>query len=208
MAACCSSASDLVLLQLDVTDPHSIEEAVRKVEERTAGCGLNLLINNAALTCNTSLESETAQSMEAAYTTNTIGPLLVCQAFLPLLQRAAWRSFQGGMSCSKAAIVNISSSYGSLSCCADSWEWKQDVSYRCSKAALNMLTKCQSLAYGPFWGILCVAVNPEGVKTHVGAEQDTLSIEASTGGIVQVLSGLSAKDSGTFLDWRGQTVPW
>nr|XP_056718301.1 C-factor-like [Euleptes europaea] len=206
MAARCSNGSRLVVLQLDVTDPHSIEAAAEEVEKYLAGRGLNLLINNAGIACETTLASETAQSMAAVYATNTIGPLQVCQAFLPLLKRAARRSNCLGMSCSKAAVINMSSSYGSISA-VDEWEWHQDVGYRCSKAALNMLTRCQSLGYGPC-GILCVSLHPGGVKTCLGAEKGVLTVDSSARGILEVLSRLSAKDNGTFLDWRGQTVPW
>ncbi|XP_066494019.1 uncharacterized protein [Tiliqua scincoides] len=107
--------------------------------------------------------------MAAMYATNTIGPMQVCQVFLPLLEIAAQQSNLHGMSCSKAAIVNVSSDYGSISH-IDGWKWREDVGYRCSKAALNMLTRCQALAYEAF-GILCVAINPGGAKTHFGAEQ-------------------------------------
>ncbi|XP_061450613.1 C-signal-like [Rhineura floridana] len=171
-----------------------------------AGCGLTLLINNAGIACETTLDSENAQSMAAVYATNTTGPMLVCQAFLPLLKMAAQRSSHNGMSCIKAAVVNMSSSYGSISV-IDGWEWKEDIGYRCSKAALNMLTRCQALGYGP-WGILCIAIHPGGVKTHLGAEQGVLTVAASTRGILQVLSSLSAKDNGAFLNWEGQIVPW
>lgn len=41
------------------------------------------------------------------------GPLIVIQTFLPLLQQAVARDKSQGLSCSKAAIVNISSSMGS-----------------------------------------------------------------------------------------------
>ncbi|XP_062997558.1 estradiol 17-beta-dehydrogenase 2-like [Elgaria multicarinata webbii] len=165
----CSSHSALVLLELDVTDPDSIKEAAKKVKEHVAGQGLNLLINNADVTFETTLDSENAQTMAAVYATNTIGPMQVCQVFLPLLKTAAWRSQRRGMSCSKAAIVNMSSRCGSLSV-VDGWERKQDVGYRCSKAALNMLTRCQARSYS-FWNILCISIHPGGMNTQLGAEQ-------------------------------------
>ncbi|XP_054856639.1 C-factor-like [Eublepharis macularius] len=206
MAARCSKNARLVVLQLDVTDPHSITAAAKEVEEHLAGCGLNLLINNAGIAQETTLDSETAQSMAAVYATNTIGPMQVCQAFLPLLKRAAMKSNCPGMSCGKAAIVNMSSSYGSITA-LDEWQRHQDVSYRCSKAALNMLTRCQSLGYGTT-GVLCVSLHPGGVKTHLGAEKGVLTVDSGTKKILDVLSSLSAKDNGTFVDWRGQRVPW
>ena len=54
------------------------------------------------------------------------------QAFLPLLKKAAQESPGSGMSCSKAAIVNISSIGGSIKEMYI-WETIQAVCYRCSK---------------------------------------------------------------------------
>ncbi|XP_042336630.1 C-factor-like [Sceloporus undulatus] len=201
-----SKGCTLVVLQLDVTDPESIKAAAQKVGEQVGGSGLNLLINNAAIACDTTLETEDAQNMAAVYATNTIGPLLMCQAFMPLLRKGAWTSNQCKMSCKKAAIINISSSYGSLSL-VDSWGWKQDVGYRCSKAALNMLTRCLALRYS-ICGILSVSLHPGGVKTDLGVEQEEVSLASSARGMVEVLSRLSAHDNGTFLDWKGQVIPW
>uniref|UniRef100_A0A803YAV8 C-factor-like n=1 Tax=Meleagris gallopavo TaxID=9103 RepID=A0A803YAV8_MELGA len=88
------------------------------------------------------------------------------QAFLPLLKKAAQGSPGSGMSCSKAAIVNISSTAGSIKE-VYLWESEQCLSYRCSKAAQNMLTRCQSMGYREH-GILCIAFHPGWVQTDMG----------------------------------------
>ncbi|TRZ04974.1 hypothetical protein HGM15179_022133, partial [Zosterops borbonicus] len=93
-------------------------------------------------------------------------PSVSSQAFLPLLKKAAQGSPGSGLSCSKAAIVNMSSIGGSISS-SFGWELMHVTSYRCSKAALNMLSKCQSLAYKEH-GILCVALHPGWVQTDMG----------------------------------------
>ncbi|NXM59182.1 GSFK dehydrogenase, partial [Illadopsis cleaveri] len=85
---------------------------------------------------------------------------------LPLLKKAAQGSPGSGLSCSKAAIVNMSSIGGSITS-PFPWDLIQGTSYRCSKAALNMLSKCQSLAYKEH-GILCVALHPGWVQTDMG----------------------------------------
>ena len=54
------------------------------------------------------------------------------QAFLPLLKKAAQESPGSGMSCSKAAIINMSSTAGSIKE-VFLWESAQCISYRCSK---------------------------------------------------------------------------
>ncbi|XP_065497087.1 C-signal-like isoform X3 [Caloenas nicobarica] len=200
---------NLVITPLDVTDPTSIKAAAARVEEQLGGSGLNLLINNAAIAKMSTLDGETLENMIQVYTTNTAGPLLLGQAFLPLLKKAAQGSPGSELSCSKAAIVNMSSSGGSIEE-VYVWDQGQVVSYRCSKAALNMLTKCQSLGYREH-GVLCIALHPGWVKTDMGAVFLLLplqTVEESVQGMLKVLSSLSEKDTGTFLSWEGKVVPW
>uniref|UniRef100_A0A8C8AAI9 H17B6 dehydrogenase n=1 Tax=Otus sunia TaxID=257818 RepID=A0A8C8AAI9_9STRI len=193
-------------LLADVTDPNSIKEAVGKVREEVGSAGLNLLINNASTTRRSTLTTETAENMTLVYTTNTIGPLQTSQAFLPLLKEAAEAEGQREMSCSRAAIVNISSILGSIEA-AEAWEERQDICYRCSKAALNMLTKCLALEYGGS-GILCVSVDPGCVTPPLGRGMGPVTVEESVRGVLRLLAQLSATSNGTFWDWRGQSLPW
>ncbi|XP_063190148.1 C-signal-like isoform X1 [Chroicocephalus ridibundus] len=204
-----SKHPNLVIVPLEVADPDSIKAAAARVGEQLGGSGLNLLINNAGIAKLSLLDNETLENMTQVYTTNTVGPLLLGQAFLPLLKKAAQGSPGSGLSCSKAAIINMSSNGGSIASPAG-WELMQVVSYRCSKAALNMLTKCQSLGYREH-GVLCVALHPGWVQTDMGTSaghMPPLTVEASVQGMLKVLSCLSEKDTGTFLDWEGKVVPW
>ncbi|XP_051485362.1 C-factor-like isoform X6 [Apus apus] len=204
-----SKHPSLVVVALEVTDPASIKAAAARVGEKLGGSGLNLLINNAGMAKLTSFETETLESMTEIYTTNTIGTLLLCQAFLPLLKKAAQGSPGSALSCSKAAIINMSSAGGSITSPLG-WELMPAVSYRCSKAALNMLTKCQSLGYREH-GVLCLALHPGWVQTDMGSAAGLtppLTVDESVRGMLKVLSSLSEKDTGTFLDWEGKVVPW
>ncbi|KAM6300631.1 C-signal-like [Aegotheles albertisi] len=197
---------NVVVLPLDVTDPNSIRAAVGRVREEVGNAGLNLLINNTGTTRRSTLATETAENMTIVYTTNTIGPLQTSQAFLPLLKEAAEAEGQREMSCSRAAIVNISSILGSIEA-VEAWEERQDVCYRCSKAALNMLTKCLALEYGSS-GILCVSVDPGCVTPPSGQGMGPVTVEESVRGVLRLLARLSATSNGTFWDWRGQSLPW
>ncbi|XP_054253168.1 C-factor-like [Indicator indicator] len=204
-----SKHPNLVILPLDVSNPASIKAAAATVEKHLGGSGLTLLINNAGVAMMSSLDSDTLEDMTKVYTTNTIGPLLMGQAFLPMLKKAAQGSPGSGLSCSKAAIVNMSSIAGSIEEMYV-WEYGQVISYRCSKAALNMLTKCQSLGYQEH-SILCIALHPGWVQTDMGSggsHKPPLTVDASVRGMLKVLSSLSEKDTGTFLDWEGKVVPW
>ncbi|XP_009952515.1 PREDICTED: uncharacterized oxidoreductase C663.09c-like, partial [Leptosomus discolor] len=127
-----SKHPNLVIIPLEVTDPTSIKAAAARVGEQVGGSGLNLLINNAGIAKLNFLDTETLEDMTQIYTTNTVGPLLLGQVFLPLLKKAAQGSSDSALSCSKAAIINMSSCGGSITSPAG-WDLMQVVSYRCSK---------------------------------------------------------------------------
>uniref|UniRef100_A0A8C3GNF0 C-factor n=1 Tax=Cairina moschata TaxID=8855 RepID=A0A8C3GNF0_CAIMO len=193
----------------EVTELASIKAAAASVGERLKDSGLNLLINNAGIGNNSSLDNVTQEDLAQKYATNTIGPLLLSQAFLPLLKKAAQGSPGSGLSCSKAAIINMSSYAGSIQD-VYVWEYGEAISYRCSKAALNMLTKCQSLGYREH-GILCAAFHPGWVITDMGGtieNKTRVTVDVSVRGMLKVMSSLSEKDTGTFVDWEGKVLPW
>ncbi|KAL8194861.1 UNVERIFIED_CONTAM: hypothetical protein K2H54_037256, partial [Gekko kuhli] len=196
---------EVKIIALDVTDPSSIQAAVTKVTDLLKGAGLNLLINNAGMAKSRTMESETAEDMAEVYKNNVIGPMMVTQAFLPLLRKASRESRQKGMSCSKAAIVNVSSEGGSITNIFI-FDLMAVVGYRCSKAALNMLTRCQSLGYAED-EILCIALHPGWVQTDMGGSAAPMPVDASVRAILNTLGRLSEKDNGTFVNWEGAVVP-
>ncbi|XP_054856393.1 C-factor-like [Eublepharis macularius] len=198
---------EVKLIPLDVTDLSSIQAAAAKVAEHLQGTGLNLLINNAAIARPRAMESETPEDMSEVYKNNVIGPMMVSQAFLPLLRKASQESPQKGMSCSKAAIVNMSSDGGSITN-VYLWDIRAPcINYRCSKAALNMLTRCQSLGFADD-KILCIALHPGWVQTNMGTSAAPLTVDASVKAILNTLGHLSEKDNGTFVNWEGTALPW
>uniref|UniRef100_A0A8C9GE84 C-factor n=1 Tax=Pavo cristatus TaxID=9049 RepID=A0A8C9GE84_PAVCR len=201
-----SKHPNLMLVKLDVANPSAIVSAAKIVEGKLNGAGLNLLINNAGIFTPVSLETVDSEEMIQAYKTNAVGPLLMAQAFLPLLKKAAQDSKEKGLSCNKAAIINISTVMGSIERTPESY-FKPVISYRCSKAALNMLTRCQALTYGEA-GILCVALHPGWVKTDMGTQEADLTVDTSVQGLLSVLPILSEKHSGTLLNWEGKAIPW
>ncbi|XP_016156588.1 PREDICTED: C-factor-like [Ficedula albicollis] len=202
-----SKHPNLVLVKLDVENPSAITDAAKVVEGKLDGMGLNLLINNAGVyTPTASLETVDAEDMVRSYKTNAVGPMLMAQAFLPLLKKAAQDSKEKGLSCSKAAIINISTILGSIKKTPDSF-FHPVISYRCSKAALNMLTMCQALTYKEA-GILCVALHPGWVKTDMGTQEADLTVDTSVRGLLSVLPILSEKHSGALLNWEGKAIPW
>ena len=78
---------DVIFYQLDVSDRSNIKDIFTKIENQFGR--LDILINNAAIlydkdqsTMNADLELVTK-----ALTTNLFGPWLLCQAFVPLMEK-------------------------------------------------------------------------------------------------------------------------
>jgi NAD(P)-dependent dehydrogenase (short-subunit alcohol dehydrogenase family) len=127
-------------IQLDITDPRSIDAAVTRIQSETGY--LSLLVNNAAIshagkpgrTMEEILGAQRASiasiaELKTVWETNVFGTLAVTQAFLPLLRKAA-----------AARIVTVSSALGSLTLNANSanpYRSAFDAVYGASKTALN-----------------------------------------------------------------------
>ncbi|KYO36998.1 C-signal [Alligator mississippiensis] len=194
------------LIQLDAVNLATIKAAVQVVESQLNGRGLNLLINNGAINSHDSLQSVAPQQMLSVFSTNVAGPLQVAKEFLPLLKEAAKEANMEGLSCSKAAIINMSSLVGSIELGLGILQAPM-YPYRASKAALNMVTRCLAVELQEV-GVLCTAIHPGWVKTDMGTEKAPLTVECSVQGILKVISSLSQATTGAFLDWEGKTLPW
>ncbi|XP_072443551.1 C-signal-like [Chiloscyllium punctatum] len=194
------SFSNIKVLKLDVDDFGSIQECAAQAEKILENNGLNLLINNAGASYSGALNEITPESMMNSYRTNVVGPMMLTKVLLPTLQKAACLNDEF-----KAAVINMSSVMASLELFND--KSGTAYAYRASKTALNMVTKCLANELKPH-GIISVSLHPGWVQTDMGGEKAPLTKEESVRGILQVVSKLSAKDNGSFLDWKGQHLPW
>ncbi|OWK61690.1 17-beta-hydroxysteroid dehydrogenase type 6 [Lonchura striata] len=100
----------------DTVNLPSIQRAMQAVGYHLKDQGLNLLINNAGISSHATLCSLDSQEMLNVFVTNVVGPLQVVKEFLPLLEQAA-KAGKEGLSCSRAAVINISSKLGSIGLC-------------------------------------------------------------------------------------------
>lgn len=208
-------AGKITIIKLEMSDEGSISTAVQAVNEQIGSGGLNLLINNAAINkpdIPAPLSASGKKDMMDVYETNVVGPFLLTKMFLPLLQRAAEmdspeKDKGDKMSCRRSAIINISTLVSSIEKCPETFPIAQMYPYRTSKAALNMLTRCQAEDFKRH-NILVTAVHPGWVRTEMGGEKAPLTTQDSVLGMLSVMSSLSNKDSGMLLDWQGNTIPW
>ncbi|KAM3919778.1 C-signal-like [Leptodactylus fuscus] len=203
-----SKHANIVILPLDATNIDSVKGAVVEVKKHLNGSGLNLLINNAGVMSRINMDKVDADDMIDTFKTNVVGPMQVSQAFYPLLKKSAEDNAHAPLGCEKAALVNMSSVLGSIEKTSLTFDVeKQVISYRISKAALNMLTRLQAESYKND-GILCTALHPGWVKTDMGTERATLTTDQSTTGIMEVLSSLSETQNGILVSWDGSVIPW
>ncbi|XP_068105935.1 C-signal-like [Hyperolius riggenbachi] len=204
-----SKYSNLTVIKLDVTDEMSIRAAYTDIEARLNGRGLNLLINNAGTNVVHAMDATTAKEMMKVYQTNVVGPMMVTQSFAPLLRKAAQENASKLMSCGKAAVINISSKFGSIDSISEELLPFLGIEYCCSKTALNMLTCCQAETYGRD-GIVAIAITPGCVQTDTGGPRrmPTWVVQENVGRMMEVFDTLTEKHNGMFLDWKGLTVPW
>ncbi len=181
----------LVVLPLEVTDPEAVSAVAAAVAARTDG--LDALINNAGINPpGQSLAEIDTETMLHVLHVNTVAPLMVTKVFLRLLE--------GGVS---PRVVNVSSIMGSLSHTSGGGYY----AYRTSKAALNMVTRIMAGDLRAR-GITVICLHPGWVRTDMGGGGAPLSPEESAQGIVRVISRLSPADSGHFLQWNGEELPW
>ncbi|XP_052809194.1 C-factor-like [Mya arenaria] len=193
------------VVKIDVTDDSIIGGARAYVESTVGADGLNLLINNAAVGVQKRLQEVTREEMRRHYEANAIGPLMVARAFLPLLKQAASLSPAAPMSCSRAAIINISSVLASISENSSGGGY----AYRPSKAALNMLTTNLALELKED-GILATAVHPGWVKTEMGGPNALIDTGESITAMMSLLAKLQGEEgTGKFYNGvRGGLIGW
>lgn len=181
----------LHVLPLDVASQRSRDELLR---ELPLVCdGLDCLINNAGvLPGGERFGQVDAQTLSATLATNTVGPFALTQALAPML--AAGRA---------ARVANVSSTLGSITR-ADAF---RTPSYAISKAALNMATVQLARAMAP-QGVLVVALHPGWVRTEMGGKDAELEPADSVRGLLNVIHALRPEQSGQFVDYLGQPMPW
>ncbi|KAK7167130.1 hypothetical protein R3I94_001511 [Phoxinus phoxinus] len=199
--------SAITVIRLDADDPCSIKESAKKVGSLVGKSGLNLLVNNAAIVANGTILTSRVEDMKNTFNTNVIGPLLIIREYLPILQTAAKASGTPGMSCNKAAVINISTLGGSMTRMPSMYGQFPVLPYCVSKAGFNMLTVLAAEELKPN-EILCMALHPGWVKTELGGEKAPLEPKESVEGMLRVIGSLTEKEHAAFMDYTGETLPW
>lgn len=172
---------------VDVTDERQVQKAHDIISD-TFG-RLDMLINNAGIQINYDGDVEEVEPDEIMenFRVNVVGPFLTAKIFHKLLANGT-----------RPKIINITSQMGSIEQASGN-----AVPYRISKAAVNMLTKNQAVAYAGD-GIITIALHPGWVRTDMGGSGAPLSPQESVSGMLKVIDGLKKADNGRFIGFDGR----
>jgi NAD(P)-dependent dehydrogenase (short-subunit alcohol dehydrogenase family) len=177
-------ARGLRVVQLDVSDPGSVERAAREIDF------LDILVNNAAILYDTWARGTDADldQVHTALETNLFGAWRTTQAFLPQLRASA-----------HGRVVNVSSEGGSLSGMGGGTP-----AYSVSKAALNALTRVLAAELRRD-RILVNAICPGWTDTDMG--QGGRPVEQGAASVVWAAELPDGGPTGGFFR-DGRPLPW
>ena len=203
-------ADNLHWLPMNICDEESIKQAADIIKQQTAH--IDWVINCAGLLHSGAQQPEKAlRQVETAFflenmQVNALASLLIAKHVKPLLAKAERSNDK------PAIFATISARVGSIS---DNQlgGW---YSYRMSKAALNMGMKNLSIEWARSLKDVCVVVmQPGTVNTQLSApfqgnvtDGQLFSPAYSAECLLEVLSKMSAAQSGSFVDWAGESIPW
>ena len=194
----------LHVLPLDVADAKSRASLLHDLPLVLGDDGrIDLLLNNAGVLHSGERFGHVEQAMlDDSLRTNAIGPFLLAQALVPLLCDVA-PGHADDTGSPRTVIANISSQLGSI---ANTTRFGTP-SYAISKAAQNMASVLLARALAER-GIVVLALHPGWVQTEMGGAQAQVTPADAVAGLLRVIDAATPAQSGTFLDWRGEALPW
>ncbi len=193
-----ASNQTVVLHQLDVTSPADIT----RLSERLAKEPLDVLINNAGVLGKRSFDNGAGrdqafgqtdyQDWECIFRTNVMAPMRIAEAFVTQVASSHQRK-----------IIMMSSVLGSMKLNTTGGLY----GYRTSKSAVNAITKSMSVDLAER-GIIVVALHPGWVRTTMGGRNATLDAGDSVASMLRLIASLKPEDSGKFIAYNGEVLPY
>ncbi|HEV2007670.1 MAG TPA: SDR family oxidoreductase [Burkholderiales bacterium] len=193
--AACKSLSDaglpITYCKLDVTSARSVKTLAAFVVKQFGR--IDILINNAGIMIDphgARLVDLELKILRATLETNTLAPLMLIQALLPLMKKRKY-----------GRIVNMSSTLGQL--CEMS---SGTPAYRVSKTALNALTRIVAAEARAF-GILVNSMSPGWVKTDMGGPHAPRTVAQGADTAVWLATLPAGGPTGGFF-YERKPIPW
>lgn len=175
--------NNLEILALDLLDKDAHDQIGERVSHWPQ---VDVLINNAGIY----EKDHSIEEFEKSFLTNSIKPLFITRALIPLLKKSK-----------HPVSLQITSMMGSIGDNSSGGSY----SYRASKAALNMIYKCLSI--DEKW-LISLLVHPGWVQTSMGGKSAPVSVEDSAQGIWKLIDEANLSQSGSFVTYRGQPLEW
>ncbi|MCP4392114.1 MAG: SDR family oxidoreductase [Gammaproteobacteria bacterium] len=201
--ACCRNPADADALQelsnryssievfaLDVTDCDQVTALAQQLGERP----IDILLNNAGIfgPKDVGFGDVEAATWRQVLEVNTIAPMMLVQA---LVEQVA--------SSQQKLVAMISSKVGSI---ADNSSGGGYL-YRSSKTALNQVVKSLSIDLA-VRNIAVISLHPGWVQTDMGGPNAEISTTESVSGLKNILQTAGPDQSGQFLEYNGDAIPW
>ena len=185
-----NSSREILHHQLDVTSQESILRLRDFVVGRFGAA--DILINNAAILPDPygRVLKVNASKFRNAFETNTLGPLMLCQAFIPMMRAQNY-----------GRVVNVSSGAGQIENMVNDMP-----AYRLSKIALNGLTLMLAKSVKKI-NVLVNSACPGWVRSDMGGPDADRSLEEGADGIVWLAPLPDGGPNGGFFRDR-QPIPW
>jgi NAD(P)-dependent dehydrogenase (short-subunit alcohol dehydrogenase family) len=195
IAVCRQTSPELTALVEEVVDGVDVGEpaTVRALPERLAGRRIDVLINNAGVgrwRSDDLLSDETLEEVVLQFRVNSIGPVIVTQALLPLLTDDA----RVGIVTSRMGSIADNTSGGTYG-------------YRMSKAAVNAAGKSLALDLADR-GIAVALLHPGYVQTDMTSGRGDVDADHAAAGLIARLDALTPANSGSFWHANGDILPW
>lgn len=194
-------------LQTIMIDPSNEDELKQLAQGiKSDGIKLDLLINSIGVLHNESFQPEKSlrtlnmEQFIESFKINSVLTALIAKHFEILLPRST-----------PCAFVAVSAKVGSI----EDNKMGGWYSYRASKAALNMILKTISIEFHrKRLNCLVMPIHPGTTKTELSkpfTEKTTYKLhtpQETASNIINQIDGRSTEESGDFLSWDGEKLPW
>jgi NAD(P)-dependent dehydrogenase (short-subunit alcohol dehydrogenase family) len=190
--ACRRSSPELEALGVTVLPDVDVasDKSLNLLAEKLRGKTLDLLVNNAGLLADESLEHLDFASIQRQMEVNAYGPLRVTHKLSACLKRGS----KVGLITSRMGSIGDNTSGGMYG-------------YRMSKAALNAAGKSLAHDLAPL-GVAVAILHPGYVKTDMTDNHGNVAPDDAARDLLQRLDELTLQNTGTFWHANGSVLPW
>ncbi len=192
MALCRQSSPELDATSARITTGVDVSdlEGLQKLAKQWPNNSIDLLINNAGIFHNETLEDFDLPRMQQQLLINSLAPIALTHAAIPALKQGS-------------KVIMITSRMGSISDNGSGAYY----GYRMSKAALNAASVSLAKDLQPH-GIAVGILHPGFVQTSMVGFNGDISPDQAVAGLSERIAQLKMENSGQFWHSNGQPLPW